>query len=378
MIRFIQYMKNPAKLLLVGGLALFYPGSFAANGDANAPPALNVSTQIAHQENVAANTTPAASAPAPASAPANTGALASSPIAQTAKTPAAMPIGVAPIPAPGVDVSAATVTPSANAELIDPALFGTTRDPSFENMTTKMFPMSPEQIEALHQVYDATQSAIAAPATSPKPMLSSQTVSLSPGSVPPVIRLATGYVSSILFLDETGMPWPITSYNMGDPKSFNVQWDQESNILMIQGQGPYSTGNMGVTLEGLSTPMMLTLVSDQRVVDYRVDFRIQGRGPKAAASMYASASKTGSALLMNLLDGVAPQDARPLEVVGGGAQAWLRGDVMFLRTPLTLLSPSYDATMSSADGTKVYQMTATPLVLVSDRGRSTTITIKGL
>lgn len=83
-------------------------------------------------------------------------------------------------------------------------------------------------------------------------------------------------------------------------------------------------------------------------------------------------------VLMNLLDGVAPSDAKMLEVVGGHAQAWLYGHHMLLRTSLTMLSPGWQATMSSPDGTKVYQLSPTPLVLVSDQGRSTTLQVKGL
>lgn len=359
MIRFMDQIIMNLKTLLICSVFLVFSSAFAE--DTNMPPSLSVSSSALNSSTQSGST----GAPTSAASPVP-------PIeASAAQVNVGGPVGNTEMSVPGAPAPA-------QVDLIDPTLFGTTQDPAFQNMTTKMFPMTPEQIAALRQVYESTQNAISTPATSPKPMLSSQTVPLSPGSVPPVIRLATGYVSSVLFLDETGMPWPITSYNMGDPKSFNVQWDQESNMLMIQGQGPYATGNMAVTLENLNTPMMFTLVSDQRVVDYRVDFRVQGRGPKAAAMMNANAAQNGSALLMNLLDGVAPQDARPLEVVGGSGQAWLRGNTLFLRTPLTVLSPSYDATMSSADGTRVYQMNATPLVLVSDRGRSTTITIKGL
>ncbi len=141
----------------------------------------------------------------------------------------------------------------------------------------------------------------------------------------------------------------------------------------------YATGNMAVTLRDLPTPIMITLVSDQRVVDYRLDFRVQGRGPKATGSMIAGTMPSNSnPVLMNLLDGVAPSDAKMLEVVGGHAQAWLYGHHMLLRTSLTMLSPGWQATMSSPDGTKVYQLSPTPLVLVSDQGRSTTLQVKGL
>ena len=264
-------------------------------------------------------------------------------------------------------------------QLVDPAVIGTTQDPAFQMMTGKIFPMSPEQIQELRNVQDLTQRAIATtPGSPPRPVVSTQNVLLSPGAVPPIVRLGTGYVTSIVFIDQTGQPWPIASYSIGDATRFNIQWDQESNVMMMQGHGAYATGNMAVTLRDLPTPVMVTLVSDQRVVDYRIDLRVQGHGPKAAGAIIAGTMPSNSSpMLMNLLDGVAPTDAKLLEV-DGQAQAWLYNNTLLLRTPMTVLSPSWQATMSSPDGTKVYQLTPTPLVLVSDQGRSTTIQIKGL
>jgi intracellular multiplication protein IcmK len=265
-------------------------------------------------------------------------------------------------------------------QLVDPALFGTLQDPSFQGMTEKMFPMTAEQIRAFREVYETTKRITAEPPrTPPRPTVSSQTISLSPGTIPPVIRLANGYVSSIVFVDETGAPWPVSAYSVGNPGAFNIQWDTESNLLLIQGQGAYVSGNMAVTLKKLDTPIMLTIVSEQNVVDYRVDFRVQGRGPNANGSIIASTlPQNNSQLLMNLLDGVPPSDAKALEVSGGPAQAWLRGNTLLLRTPLTVLSPGWTATMSSPDGTKVYQMNSTPMILVSDRGQSVALKVKGL
>lgn len=287
--------------------------------------------------------------------------------------------GPAPLSASGsaVDVPVERTAP---VELVDPTKFGTSEDPAFRSMTSKMFPMTSEQIRILREVHEMTKRAIAEPANiPPKPLLSSQSVSLSPGTVPPVVRLANGYVTSVVFVDETGAPWPVASYSIGNPQAFDIQWDTESNLLMIQGQNAYATGNMAVKLHKLDTPIMLTLVSEQQVVDYRVDFRVQGRGPLATTPLISGTLPVNSSqLLMNLLDGVPPTDARPLEVENGAAQVWLRGGVMFVRTSMTLLSPSWQSTMSSPDGTKVYQMEPTPLLLVSDRGRSVSIKVKGL
>jgi intracellular multiplication protein IcmK len=328
---------------------------------------------------VATSAAPAAAIPGTATAPVNPGVATSA-----APAPTLAPGTIAAPPSlndPAAQQSAGTGGAGApQGHLVDPSLFGTLQDPAFQNMTGKMFPMTADQIRAFRDVYEATKRITAEPARiPPRPLVSSQTISLAPGTVPPVIRLANGYVSSVVFVDETGAPWPVASYSVGNPQAFNIQWDTESNILMIQGQGAYVTGNMAVTLAKLSTPIMLTIVSEQNVVDYRLDFRVQGRGPNANGSIIGSSlPQNSNQMLMNLLDGVPPGDARALEVTGGPAEAWVREGSMFVRTPLTVLSPSWTATMSSPDGTKVYQMNPTPMVLVSDRGQSVVLKVKGL
>jgi intracellular multiplication protein IcmK len=318
-------------------------------------------------------------APTPAtSSPTPIGIVNSPPGSQPLPTGLAAAANAAPNNNPS---SAANVVTGPPTQIIDPAVIGTTKDPAFQNVSGKIFPMSPEQIQALHGLQDTTQRAIAGSATTPpRPVVSTQNVLLSPGAVPPIVRLGTGYVTSIVFIDQTGSPWPVAAFSIGDPTRFNIQWDQESNVMMMQGRGAYATGNMAVRLRDLPTPVMLTLVSDQRVVDYRLDLRVQGRGPKATGSMIAGTlpSTNSNPVLMNLLDGVAPTDATRLDIQGGQAEAWLYGNHLLLRTALTVLSPSWQATMSSPDGTKVYQLTPTPLVLVSDQGRTASLQIKGL
>lgn len=256
--------------------------------------------------------------------------------------------------------------------------FGTVEDPAFQNVIKKTFPMTPEQIAALRMILQENQRSAAAPAESPTPTLSTQTVILTPGSTPPVMRLANGYVSSVVFLDETGQPWPISGYTIGNPQVFNINWDGKSNILMMQGVGRYETGNIAVQLTGLATPIMLTIVSDQSVVDYRIDFRVSGRGPYAKAPLIGGTlPRQANSVLMDLLEGVPPMGSTSLLVTGGPAQAWISGDKMYVRTPLNLLSPGWDATLSSIDGTKAYEMNVTPMLLASQDGQTVTLRIEG-
>ncbi|WP_306686756.1 DotH/IcmK family type IV secretion protein [Candidatus Coxiella mudrowiae] len=46
-------------------------------------------------------------------------------------------------------------------------------------------------------------------------------VNLSPGATPPIIRLSSGFVTSLVFLDSKGAPWRIQACDLGDPNSFN-------------------------------------------------------------------------------------------------------------------------------------------------------------
>lgn len=297
----------------------------------------------------------------------------------TTTTPTATPDNTVPLEAlpPTVEV-----TPPIKRSRAD-AMFG--GDPevdegAFRSVTSKMFPLNPSQILRLRKMYNTIELAkTASPDTPPRPTATSQIVNLAPGSTPPVIRLAQGFVSSLVFLDSTGAPWPIEAYDLGDPKSFNIQWDRTSNTLMIQANKLYTYGNLAIKLIGLNTPVMLTLIPGQKAVDYRVDMRVQGFGPNAKAIPVGLGIPLGAnSLLLKVLDGVAPDGSVRLKVIGGDAEAWALGNKLFIRTRLTILSPGWIATMTSADGTHAYEMLKAPVLLVSWRGKVMQLKIEGI
>jgi len=251
---------------------------------------------------------------------------------------------------------------------------------AFDSVKEQLFPLNPEEIIRVKQLYNTTESAqVATAGTPPKPTATSQFVNLSPGSTPPVIRLSQGFVSSLVFLDSTGAPWPINAYDLGDPAAFNIQWDKTSNTLMIQASKLYTYGNLAVRLKGLNTPVMLTLIPGQKAVDYRVDLRIQGYGPNAKSMpMEEGIPPAANDILLHVLDGVPPQGSSRLVVSGGDARAWLLNDKMFIRTALTILSPGWIGSMTSADGTHAYEMQKSPVLLVSWHGKVMQIKVEGL
>jgi intracellular multiplication protein IcmK len=248
---------------------------------------------------------------------------------------------------------------------------------AFASMIQSMMPLSPAQIKTLRRLFDRSQYAAAAyPGTPPKPTSSSVFVNLSPGATPPIVRLRNGFVTSLVFLDSTGQPWPIQAYDIGDPNSFNIQWNQKGNTIIVQSNTTYKSGNLAVMLKGQDTPVMITLMPGQHAVDYRVDMRVPGFGPNASPTV-SNLPDTANPQLLNFLNGVPPNSAKELTVNGGPCQAWLSGDKVYLRTTLTVLSPSWLASMSSPDGTHVYEINRAPVVLASYRGKVVQLTVQG-
>lgn len=251
---------------------------------------------------------------------------------------------------------------------------------AFRSVSQDAFPLSPDQINALRNMLDQTQRAQAAAPykTPPAPTSTSLNIDLAPGAVPPVIRLSKGFVSSLVFIDSTGAPWPIEAFDLGDPTSFNISWDKKGNTLMVQARQDYSYGNLAVNLKNLNTPVMLTLVPGQRVVDYRVDMRVPGQGPQAAAAIGDDLPAPADNQLLNVLNGIAPLDGRRLKTENDFAQVWKVGDVLYLRSAYTLLSPAWVAKMSSADGMNAYKLSPAPLVLLLRHGQMVSVKIEGL
>lgn len=253
-----------------------------------------------------------------------------------------------------------------------------TSQAAFNSMVNTALPMTPDQIHRLKQLFTATQYAQAAPpGTPPRPVATSQVVNLAPGSTPPVIRLAQGFVSSLVFIDSTGAPWPIDSYSIGDPTRFNIQWNKTDNTLMVQAMSLYNYGNLAVRLKGLVTPVMLTLIPGQKDVDYRVDLRVQGLGPNAIPLVGETLPNVTNPLLLGVLDGIPPPGSKELTVCGTDMQAWLLGNRLYVRSHYVILSPAWLATLSSADGTKAYEMQKTPMLLISFHGKAVPVKIEG-
>jgi intracellular multiplication protein IcmK len=235
-----------------------------------------------------------------------------------------------------------------------------------------MFPLSPEQIEGLLKRYDNTQKAAKEPPyDSPKPEVSVQNVSLDPGVAPPVIKTAIGNVTTINILDATGAPWPVQDVTWAGDYEV-VEPESGGHIIRITPMSHFARGNIVVRMLTLKTPLTFTLETGRDVVQYRVDARIPEYGPFATTPIMQGGKSlvAGTPELTSILDGVAPSGAVKLAVSGvdGRTTAYAMGGTTYVRTPLTLLSPAWQSSVSSADGMNVYALSNAPVLLLSDGG----------
>ncbi len=245
------------------------------------------------------------------------------------------------------------------------------REQSFNTALEQLFPLSPAQIRTLMDRLEVTQSASIPPAGGePIGSIAVETISLEPGTQPPEILMAAGYVTTLTFVDASGQPWPIVDIGIGGQYQATPT-EPGTHIVRLSPLTRFGTGNMSVRLEGLATPVIFRLNTQADRLHYRFDARLPGYGPRAEVPLIAGPGvQAGSSVMMAVLENAPPPDAERMRVSGLDSRslAWRVGERVYLRTPLQLLSPGWAASVSSSDGTNVYDIPPAPVLLLSDGG----------
>lgn len=247
------------------------------------------------------------------------------------------------------------------------------RREAFDAAITGLFPLKPDDIKALLMEYDKTKRAVEEPVYGvPTPRVNVETVSLDPGVPPMSIQTATGHITTLNILDVTGAPWPIQDISWAGDFEI-IEPEEGGHIIRITPMSVAAYGNMSIRLLTLKTPLTIMLKTSKDEVQYRVDARIPEFGPFAQTPLIEGGSErvAGNGTIMSVLDGAPPENAQRLEVSGvdGRTTAFKLQGKTYVRTPLTLLSPGWDQSVSSADGMNVYTLEDTPVLLLSDNGR---------
>lgn len=282
---------------------------------------------------------------------------------------------VSPLQAPpGLDLPLDQDLPSAaNSAKSDAEKEAEMRRQAFGAASSGLMPMKTDEIRKLLEMYDESQQAVQTPIyPNPKPESTFQTISLDPGTPPVEINTAVGHVTTLSIVDASGQPWPIQDISWAG--NFEVlQPETGSNMLRITPMADFAFGNVSMRLIGLNPPVIFTFRTDRKTVQVRADIQIAEMGPNGIAPPIQRQVTTtaGDSQLSTILEGVPPPSANKLKIDGidGRTTAYEAGGVTYVRTPYTLLSPAWDSSVRSADGTNVYAMKFTPVLLLSDKGK---------
>ena len=242
---------------------------------------------------------------------------------------------------------------------------------SYDRASNGLLPMNPDQVREFMHKLEQTQNAAQFPYEGvPKGQTRVATLSLDPGVEPPQINLATGYVTTITMVDSTGEPWPILDVGVGG--NFEVSPTQAgTHVVRVMPLTRVGVGDLSVLLKDCPTPVIFRLAAGGPTVDLRYDARIGKAGPGAKPQIINRPRiEAGDESLTQILENAPPESAKRLKVAGldTRTKAWSIGDKVYVRTPLSLLSPAWNASVASEDGTTFYEMGDAPVLLMSDNG----------
>lgn len=286
-----------------------------------------------------------------------------------------------------------------------------------ESRAQSILQASPEQIlRARKQIQDfsaAKQAPIAGDFEPgiPQDILDLEDIfdlTLEPDQVAPKVFISRYQSTAISFVDAYGNPWPIRKISnflsgmilieQAVPKNESSSGGDDKDKKESAGGGldindPQAgsftmtalkhgvVGNITVYLEKLATPITLVVVGKPSMFHRLATMRVNDIGPQTDASQLFQdngvvVGTEADVDLNNALYGVSPQGSESMAVEGADGKAWLKGDYLYLQTPISVFSPEILRASPGNGKYKAYKLPKTTRVLgVNTEGRTVTMKI---
>lgn len=254
-----------------------------------------------------------------------------------------------------------------------------------------VIPNSPQQIEALKQLYN--QGDIA---SQPEPIPNSQlrytvrTINLMRNPIPPMLHLVVNYASNISFMGQNGKPWPIAGIVPGNKDAIevdeSVKKDPYNSTVTVK--TPWVSTNITYYLQGRVKPIVLfihTAADTSQGLDSSVNITLNGIAPGTSPLAIKNVGVVSDALLNAVNNAPGSQwqtvalDSENLPV---GLQMWTSPDHQRAIVRISsgqLISPEWASEASNPDNTvTAYSFNYVPLMLLanSNDGQSFQVSIK--
>lgn len=234
-------------------------------------------------------------------------------------------------------------------------------------------------------------------------------VTLQPDQIAPKVFLARYQSTAISFVDAYGNPWPIrkisnflkgyveieraVSESDGEPldnkdaeggkgsanNGISLD-DPQAGSLTMTALKHGVVGNITVYLYGLQTPISINLQGKAGMYHRIATMKVSDVGPQTDAhKIFQEKSVTigtkNDADLNNALYGVSPVGSETMVVQGAEGKAWLKGDHLYLQTPLSVFSPDIIRTSHGNGRFRAYKLPKTTTVMATNN-EGNTVTIK--
>ena len=246
------------------------------------------------------------------------------------------------------------------------------------------FPMTPEMIQDYRRRVDESQKAAATPPSGqfPHAISDAKRLTLDSAQEPEVLLTGPDTVSVMAFYDQTGAAWPIASYVIGKPNSFQVYAMQEgSNQLAVTPLVPHGFSNIVVSLVGESRPLVFEVRTNSLNTHYRRDFTVHGLGPNAASRPLQTrqsepVARASDDVMMAFATGAdIPGNAVRLSTDNGAVKAWSYNGAIYLQSADAIISPPASRILTGPGQVKAYRIRPTSVALISSNGRVSKVRI---
>lgn len=247
-------------------------------------------------------------------------------------------------------------------------------------------PLSPSEIRNFLSELTKRNQAILEGSGAPqtKPVTSMETLDLSPGSTPPIVRVAMGQGAVVSFSDAAGRPWPIADNLNFNASAYEVKLIGP-HLYTIKLNRP-APANITVVLKDLPRPIVITALPATSEVDYLKEFTvpkfIDGVAPPSVATsvLTQGALALNAPELLNFLYRTPPRESKQLGVLGlQGVMAWQNSpSTMVIRTSGLVVIPGWLRRHSSVDGVSVYEVPLSSVATIAQDGMQHRININGI
>ena len=197
------------------------------------------------------------------------------------------------------------------------------------------------------------------------------------GTEAPVLKMAPGYTTTVLFFDAAGQPLPIAPAGSitGDQESIDAT--STGNAVVLYVKKPWRSTNLTVFLNNVAVPVQMTLVSERDATSMDLDYQVRVRVSNGVSNQIGIRDIYNMDALMKMTNGMSGQTSLiPLQVksiekgdpsqlnwvgVSGSVGEFRTGadgfTYVLLKTGFKLLYPSGPvvlATQTGPDGSQGY------------------------